>query len=68
GLDFIYSLFSAMPATIMRGTLIWSSYRPVALFGQVLDWQYILLAAALLVSILAAAAAVRIFKNHQVSN
>lgn len=68
GLDFIYSLFSAMPATIMRGTLIWSSYRPVALFGQVLDGQYILLAAALLVSILAAAAAVRTFKNHQVSN
>ncbi len=68
GLNFIYSIFSAMPAAIMRGTLIWSSYRPMVLFGHVVSGQYILLAAAMLVSLLSVGAAVRTFKNHQVSN
>ena len=59
---------TCMPATIMRGGLIWYSYMPVYVIGRVITGQYIVLAVIAMVTVLAAGAAVRWFTRHQVQN
>lgn len=63
-----FRITAYFPSSLMRGEYIWSAYRPVYLAGTAVNEQWLILGAAIIISVICTRAAVRIFERHEASN